>query len=51
MQHAPEKPFDWKRSGVYSWKAAFPLSPPERVLRAPEPPAAAKTEAPKQKLA
>ena len=50
MQHMPEKPFDWKRSGVYSWKAAFPLSPPDRILRV-EGPAPAKQEPPKQKLA
>ncbi len=32
-----EKPFDWKKSGVYSWKAGFPLGPPPRPTR--EPPA------------
>lgn len=33
MHQASEKPFDWKKSGTYSWKAAFPLGHMERVTR------------------
>jgi hypothetical protein len=37
-----EKPFDWKKSGVYAWKAAFPLAERSeaRLTPAAPPPAA-----------